>query len=48
MSKPRKPDVIDEEEYEKLSLVEKWRYLNARMEEIDRRVRSLINHEEKK
>jgi hypothetical protein len=39
--------VIDEKEYEKLSLGEKLRYLREKREEIDRRVRNLINYEEK-
>lgn len=40
-------DFIDEKEYEKLSLGEKWRYLNDKKEEIDKRVRNLITQKEK-
>lgn len=33
--------LIDKEEYDRLSLPEKWMYLNERMREIDERVRRL-------
>jgi hypothetical protein len=44
----KKPGIIDEGKYEKLSFVEKWRYLCEKMDEIDRRVRSLIREKEKR
>lgn len=44
---PKKTGIIDEEEFEKMSLVEKWRYLARKREEIDRRVRRLIREKEK-
>lgn len=47
MSNPFRKLGIDEKEYEKLSLVEKWKYLCDKGEEIDRRVRNLITQKEK-
>jgi hypothetical protein len=41
-----KNQIIDEEEFEKMSLVEKWRYLAKKREEIERRVRRLIREKE--
>lgn len=45
--RPKKPGIVDEKEFEKLSLAEKFKYLSDKREEIDRRVRRLINPEEK-
>lgn len=47
MSKPLGKLGIDEKEYEKLSLGEKWKYLCDKQKEIDRRVRKLITQKEK-
>jgi hypothetical protein len=47
MSKPLRKLGIDEKEYEKLSLGEKWKYLCDKRKEIDRHVRKLITQKEK-
>lgn len=38
----KKTNIINLEEYEKLTLIEKWRFLCEKRDEIDRRVRRLI------
>ncbi len=47
MPMSKKTAIVDEKEYEKLNLVEKWVYLSKKREEIDRRVRRLIKQKEK-
>lgn len=35
--------IIDWERYEKMTLVEKWAYLNEKIKEIDERVRKILH-----